>query len=158
MFAMKSMTICNDKVKYDEIIIQWSLVFKHMFYLFLFVGYSRRTSNYPERISLFVLTHMMTMADHVAIVVETPRIDSGCSLEKEFTKLIWMNPWTVLCQIVNQVDSCHGCVRGPLTWDTKAILWMDDRVLTMTYRSLATGSLKSHRLDMTWSPHRWLSF
>ena len=58
---------------------------------------------------------MMSMADLVAIGVETPRIDSGCSLEKEFTELIRMNPWMVLYQIVNQVYSCHGYVRGPLT-------------------------------------------
>ena len=56
------------------------------------MGYSRRTSNYPERIALSDMTHMMSMADHVAIGVETPRIDSGCSLEKEFTELIRMNP------------------------------------------------------------------
>ena len=49
------------------------------------MGYSRRTSNYPKRISLSDLTHMMSMDDHVAIGVETLRIDSGCSLEKEFT-------------------------------------------------------------------------
>ena len=35
---------------------------------------------------------MMSMVDPVAIDVETLRIDSGCSLEKEFTKLIDMNP------------------------------------------------------------------
>ena len=52
----------------------------------------RRASNYSERIALSDLTHMMSMADHVAIDVETPRIDSGCSLEKEFTELIRMNP------------------------------------------------------------------
>ena len=52
------------------------------------MGYSRRTSNYPKRITLSDLTHMMSMADPVAIDVETPRIDSGCSLEKEFTELI----------------------------------------------------------------------
>ena len=56
------------------------------------MGHSRRTSNYPERIALFDLTHMTIMADHVAIGVETPRIDSGCSLEKAFTKLIRMDP------------------------------------------------------------------
>ena len=61
------------------------------------MGYSRRTSNYPERIALSDLTHMMSMADHVAIGVETRRIDSGCSLEKEFTELIHMNPLMVLC-------------------------------------------------------------
>ena len=56
------------------------------------MGYSRRTSNYPKIITLSDLNHMMSMVDHVAIGVETPRIDSGCSLEKEFTKLIRMNP------------------------------------------------------------------
>ena len=55
------------------------------------MGYSRRTSNYPERIALSYLTHMMSMADLEAIGVETPMIDNGCSLEKEFTKLICMN-------------------------------------------------------------------
>ena len=53
--------------------------------------YSRRTSNYPERIILSNLTHMMSMADPVAIGVETLMIDSGYSLEKEFTELIRMN-------------------------------------------------------------------
>ena len=51
----------------------------------------RSTSNYLKRIALFDLTHVMSMIDHVAIDVETPRIDSGCSLEKEFTELIYMN-------------------------------------------------------------------
>ena len=50
------------------------------------------TSNYPERITLSNLSHMMGMADPIAIGVKTLRIDSGCSLEKEFTKLIHMNP------------------------------------------------------------------
>ena len=54
--------------------------------------YLRRTSNYPKRISLSNLTHMMSMVDPIAISVETLRIDSGCSLEKEFTELIRMNP------------------------------------------------------------------
>ena len=56
-----------------------------MFLKKLFVGYSRRTLNYPERIALSDLTHIMSMADLVAISVETPRIDRRCSLEKEFT-------------------------------------------------------------------------
>ena len=34
----------------------------------------------------------MSMADPMAISMETLRIDSGCSLEKEFTELIHMNP------------------------------------------------------------------
>ena len=63
-----------------------------MFYTFLFVGYSRRTSNYPERITLSDPTHIMSIADHVAIGLKTIRIDSGCSLKKEFTELIRMKP------------------------------------------------------------------
>ena len=58
---------------------------------------------------------MMSMVDPIAIDVETLRIDSGCSLEKEFTELICMNPRMVLYLTVNQVDSCHGCVCGLLT-------------------------------------------
>ena len=79
------------------------------------MGYLRRTSNYPERIALSDPSHMMSMTDPIAIGVETLRIDSGCSLEKEFVELIRMNPSMVIYLIVNQVDSCHGCVRGPLT-------------------------------------------
>ena len=56
------------------------------------MGYSRRTSNYPERIALSNPTPMMSMVDPIAISVETLRIDSGCSLEIEFTELIRMNP------------------------------------------------------------------
>ena len=56
------------------------------------MGYSRRTSNYPKRITISNPSHMMSMADLIAISVETIRIDSGCSLEKEFTELIHMNP------------------------------------------------------------------
>ena len=56
------------------------------------MGYLRRTSNYSERIRLSDLTHMMSMLDPMAIGVETSRIDSGCSLENEFTELICMKP------------------------------------------------------------------
>ena len=52
------------------------------------MGYSRRISNYLERITLFDLTHMMSMADPIAINVKTVKIDSECSLEKEFSELI----------------------------------------------------------------------
>ena len=54
--------------------------------------YSRGTSNYPEGIAISNLTHMMGMVDLVVIGVETLRIDSRCSLKKEFTELIHMNP------------------------------------------------------------------
>ena len=56
------------------------------------MGYLKRTSNYLERIALSNPAYMMSMADPIAINVETLRIDSGCSLEKEFTVLIRMNP------------------------------------------------------------------
>ena len=69
----------------NEIITQGSLVFKHMFYSFLFMRYLRRTSNYPKRITLSDSTHMMSIVDLVAIGVETLRITSGCSLDQEFT-------------------------------------------------------------------------
>ena len=120
------------------------------------MGYSRRTSNYPKRIALSNPSHMMSMAVPIDISVETLRIDSGCSLEKEFTELIYMNLWMVLYITVNEVVSCHGCVCGPLTWDSKDILWMYDHFLIMTYESLATGYLKCHILDTTWSQQRWL--
>ena len=47
----------------------------------------------------------------------------------------------------NQVDSCHGCIRGPLTRDAKDILCMYNRVLIMTYESV--GHLKCNILDTT---------
>ena len=60
------------------------------------MGYSRRTSNYLERIVLSDPTHMMSMVDYVAIDMETLRINSEWSLEKEFIELIHMNPRMVL--------------------------------------------------------------
>ena len=50
------------------------------------------TLNYPKRITLSNSTYMMRMVDHVAIDVETLRIDSRCYLKKEFIELIRMNP------------------------------------------------------------------
>ena len=44
---------------------------------------------------------MMSIADLVAIGVKILRIDSGRSLEKEFTELIYMNPWMILYLTVN---------------------------------------------------------
>ena len=49
---------------------------------------------------------MMRMADHVAIGVETLRIDSGCSLQKKFTKLINMNRLMTLYLTIYQIDLC----------------------------------------------------
>ena len=81
------------------------------------MGYLRRTSNYLERIALSDPTHMMNMADLVAIDidVETPRRDCRCSLKKLFTELIYMNPQMVLYLTINWVGSCHGYVCDPLT-------------------------------------------
>ena len=59
---------------------------------FLFLEYLIRILNYLKRITLYDPTHVMRMADPIAIDVETPMIDSGCSLEKEFTELVRMNP------------------------------------------------------------------
>ena len=56
------------------------------------MGYSRRTLNYPKRITLSDPTYMISIANIVAIGVETLRIDNGRSLEKEFIELIRMNP------------------------------------------------------------------
>ena len=70
------MSICNDYVNCDEIILQLLLVFKHMFSTFLFMRYSRRTLNCLERIALSNLTYMMIMVDPVTIVVKILRIDS----------------------------------------------------------------------------------
>ena len=67
-----------------------------MFRTFLYVGYSRSTSNYVERIALSDPTHLMSVADPIVVGVETLSINSGCSLEKEFTKLIYINPRMVI--------------------------------------------------------------
>ena len=50
----------------------------------------------------------------------------------------------IIC-INNNVISCINSILS----DTKDTLWMDDRVLIMTYESLATGYLKHHILDTT---------
>ena len=66
MIAMKSMNICNDKINYDEIIIQ----------RFLFEVYSRRTSNYSKTITLYDPTYIMSIAIMMAIDMKTPLINS----------------------------------------------------------------------------------
>ena len=55
-------------------------MFNHIFQRFLFMGYSRGTLNYRQRISQSDLTHTMSMDDLVAICVLTLKIDSGSSL------------------------------------------------------------------------------
>ena len=54
--------------------------------------YARGTSNYPKRIILSDPTYMMSIADLVAIGIETLRIDCWFSIETNFTELIHMNP------------------------------------------------------------------
>ena len=66
--------------------------------------YSRRTLNYLERVVLYDLTRTMNMAYLVTIGVETLRIYNGCSLEKEFIELIYINPLIVLYLTIDQVD------------------------------------------------------
>ena len=46
---------------------------------------------------------MMSMTDLVAIGVEILRIDSGCSLDKEFTELIRINPSMII------IPNCQSC-------------------------------------------------
>ena len=55
------------------------------------MGYSRITSNYLKRTVLYDLTYMMTIVDPIAISMETLKIDTLCSLEKDFIELIRMN-------------------------------------------------------------------
>ena len=61
----------------------------------------------------------MNMINPMVIDVET--LSSRWSLEKEFTELIHINPWMVLCLTINQVYPCQSCVRCLLTWGTKDI-------------------------------------
>ena len=56
------------------------------------MGYLRRALNYLQRITLFDMTVMMNMTNLITINVETPRINSECSVAKEFTELAHMNP------------------------------------------------------------------
>ena len=79
------------------------------------MGYSRRTSNYPKRITLSNLTHMMSMTDLVAIGVEILRIDSGLFRKRVHIIYLNVNPLMVIILNVNQVDLCHGSVCNPLT-------------------------------------------
>ena len=88
---------------------------------------------------------MMSMTDPVAINIETLMIDSGCSLEKFFTALIHTNSWMILFWTIYEVDSCHSYV---FVLRHEIIKTCHDCVLTMTYESLATKSLKCHRLNM----------
>ena len=56
------------------------------------MGYSRWISNYlKKKIALSDLAYMISTVNYVVINMETRRIDSECSLEKEFTKVICMN-------------------------------------------------------------------
>ena len=56
---------------------------------------------------------MMHMVDHLAICVETPKIESMLSLEEGFTKLICMNSQMVLYLNINQDVLCHDSISDP---------------------------------------------
>ena len=60
------------------------------------MGYSKGKLNYLEIIVLSDPTHMMSIVDLIVIGVKTLKIASGCSLEKEFNKLICMNHLIVI--------------------------------------------------------------
>ena len=93
----------------------------------------------PRKMTLFDYTNMMSMVDLVAINMETPKIDSGCNLNK---KLHWIDLYESLNDILltlNHFDICHDYVCGPLTKETKEVLWIDYRVLITSYKSLAIG-------------------
>ena len=93
---------------------------------------------------------MMSMADPIAIGVETLRIDSGCFGER----VHWIDRYESLN---GNIPNCQS--GWFMSW---LCMWSFDlrhqrhRVLIMTYESLVTGYLKRHILDTTWSPRRWL--
>ena len=59
------------------------------------------TSNYPKIIILYDHTRIVIITDPIVISMKTLRINSTCSLEKELTELIRMNPLIVLYLTVN---------------------------------------------------------
>ena len=79
------------------------------------IRYSIRVSKYLERVTLFNLTHKMHMDGLVALDVDTLKVNNGCPLEKQFTKLIHRKPLMVLYLTVNHIDSCHDCICASLT-------------------------------------------
>ena len=66
--------------------LTFSLLTSHFHYDILYIP------KYLESIAVSDPIHMMSMVDLVAINVETPMIDSGCSFEKEFNEFIHMDP------------------------------------------------------------------
>ena len=80
----------------------------------------------------------MSLVDFIAISTKKLMIDSECSLENEFIKLISMSCYIVLYVPINTVDSRHGWICGILSSDTKDIFKINDHVLIMAYESLAT--------------------
>ena len=48
--------------------------------------------NYHKRIVLSNLIYIMTMTNPMTIKVETTKIDSECSSNKEFTEFVCMKP------------------------------------------------------------------
>ena len=62
------------------------------------------------------------MVDPMDIDVETWRVDSEYSLQKDYINLIHINPLIVIYVTVKWVNSFHSCVCGLLIGNTKDIL------------------------------------
>ena len=56
----------------------------------------------------------------------------------------------ILYLAVNQVDVCHNNIYGPLTGDTKYILWIDDCLLGISKTSYIGYNMKSSKM-IIWS-------
>ena len=60
----------------------------------MYLKYDNIHTNVIINVFICINNHVNSSINYIlsAISVETPRIDSGCSLEKEFIELICMNP------------------------------------------------------------------
>ena len=76
------------------------------------------------------MAYMMSIGNHVATNTETQRMYNRCALEKEFIKLIYMNPLIVLYLIVfMSFDLAHQ--RYMILWIN--ILWINDCIFIRTH-------------------------
>ena len=102
---------------------------------------SKRTSKYPER-TLFDLTHKMSVIRLVPINVETLRTVSEYFIGKELIELIF---YESLNGIIPNCQS--GLFMSYLYMWSKDISSIDSYIFTMTYKALARGSPRHHKLD-----------
>ena len=70
IFLMKFISICNDSMNYNEIIIQRLVIFKYSCLLVF-----EKDIKLLKRISLFDISHMTSIDDIVTIGLEISRID-----------------------------------------------------------------------------------